>query len=95
MSCSVTEQYEKHYPKNEHHDCSGMHPAKKRNKAMKLLDRYIFRQFAASFLFASITFAALFTLITLVENLDDFLTVVSAYRVLPGTICLPCLRHSR
>jgi len=72
MSCSVTEQYEKHYPKNEHHDCSGMHPAKKRNEAMKLLDRYIFRQFAASFLFASITFAALFTLITLVENLDDF-----------------------
>lgn len=39
---------------------------------MKLLDRYIFRQFAFSFLFASITFAALFTLIDMVENLDGF-----------------------
>ncbi|MCF8382498.1 MAG: LptF/LptG family permease [Chlorobium sp.] len=39
---------------------------------MKLLDRYIFRQFAVSFLFASLTFAALFTLIDMVENLDGF-----------------------
>ncbi|NTV08148.1 MAG: LptF/LptG family permease, partial [Chlorobium limicola] len=39
---------------------------------MKLLYRHIFRQFMTSFLFASIAFAALFTLITMVENLDEF-----------------------
>lgn len=39
---------------------------------MKLLDRYIFRQFVTTFLFASVTFALLFTLIDMVENLDEF-----------------------
>jgi lipopolysaccharide export system permease protein len=39
---------------------------------MKLLDRYIFRQFATAFLFASAAFALLFTLIDMVENLDEF-----------------------
>ncbi|WP_449258232.1 LptF/LptG family permease [Chlorobium limicola] len=39
---------------------------------MKVLSRYIFRQFATSFLFASIAFVLLFMLIDMVENLDDF-----------------------
>jgi len=39
---------------------------------MKVLSRYIFRQFATSFLFASIAFVMLFMLIDMVENLDDF-----------------------
>lgn len=39
---------------------------------MKVLNRYIFSQFATSFLFASVAFVALFTLIDMVENLDDF-----------------------
>ncbi|ABL66038.1 LptF/LptG family permease [Chlorobium phaeobacteroides] len=40
---------------------------------MKLLDRYIFRQFAVSFFFASAAFIALFILISMVENLDEFI----------------------
>ncbi|MBM3162424.1 MAG: YjgP/YjgQ family permease [Chlorobi bacterium] len=39
---------------------------------MKLIERYIFRQFAISFLFASLAFALLFTLIDMVDNLDEF-----------------------
>jgi len=39
---------------------------------MKVLSRYIFRQFVTSFLFASIAFVLLFMLIDMVENLDDF-----------------------
>ncbi|MBN1279605.1 MAG: LptF/LptG family permease [Chlorobiaceae bacterium] len=40
---------------------------------MKLLNRYIFLQFATSFLFASAAFVALFTLVDMVENIDDFI----------------------
>lgn len=40
---------------------------------MKLIDRYISRQFLVTFLFSSTSFAALFVLINLVENLDDFI----------------------
>jgi lipopolysaccharide export system permease protein len=39
---------------------------------MKLIDRYISRQFLVTFLFSSASFAALFTMIHLVDNLDDF-----------------------
>ncbi|NTW68229.1 MAG: LPS export ABC transporter permease LptG [Chlorobiaceae bacterium] len=40
---------------------------------MKILDRYIFRQFAKAFIFTSTTFVFLFILITMVEHLDDML----------------------
>ncbi len=40
---------------------------------MKLIDRYISRQFLTTFLFASASFAALFILINLVDNLDDYI----------------------
>ncbi|NTU91608.1 MAG: LPS export ABC transporter permease LptG [Chlorobiaceae bacterium] len=40
---------------------------------MKLIDRYISRQFLVTFLFSAASFAALFVLINLVENLDDFI----------------------
>ncbi|MEI6757782.1 MAG: LPS export ABC transporter permease LptG [Chlorobium sp.] len=40
---------------------------------MKILDRYIFRQFAKAFLFSSIAFISLFILINMVENLDEFM----------------------
>jgi lipopolysaccharide export system permease protein len=39
---------------------------------MKLIDRYISRQFLVTFLFSSASFAALFTMIHMVDNLDDF-----------------------
>jgi len=39
---------------------------------MKLLDRYIARQFLVTFLFAGISFTALFILINLVDNFDEF-----------------------
>lgn len=38
---------------------------------MKLLNRYLFRQFVLAFLFTSVAFVLLFTLIDMVENLDD------------------------
>jgi lipopolysaccharide export system permease protein len=40
---------------------------------MKILDRYIFRQFAKAFLFTSTAFVFLFILITMVEHLDDLM----------------------
>lgn len=40
---------------------------------MKILDRYIFTQFVRTFLFASAAFVALFILINMVENLDEFM----------------------
>jgi lipopolysaccharide export system permease protein len=40
---------------------------------MKILDRYIFSQFAKTFLFTSTAFIFLFILITMVEHLDDLL----------------------
>ena len=40
---------------------------------MKILDRYIFRQFAKAFLFTSIAFVCLFILVNMVEKLDDFM----------------------
>lgn len=40
---------------------------------MKILDRYIFRQFVKTFVFTSLAFVALFMLIHMVENLDDFM----------------------
>ena len=40
---------------------------------MKLLDKYIAKQFFATYLFASISFTALFLLINLIENLDEFI----------------------
>ncbi len=39
---------------------------------LKLIDRYIGKQFLVTFLFASTSFAALFTIIHMVDNLDDF-----------------------
>ncbi len=39
---------------------------------MKIVDRYISRQFLVTFLFSSASFVALFTLIHMVDNLDDF-----------------------
>ncbi|NTV02262.1 MAG: LPS export ABC transporter permease LptG [Chlorobiaceae bacterium] len=39
---------------------------------MKIVDRYISRQFLVTFLFSSTSFVALFTLIHMVDNLDDF-----------------------
>ena len=43
-----------------------------RGCAMKIVDRYISRQFLVTFLFSSTSFVALFTLIHMVDNLDDF-----------------------
>ncbi|NTV05839.1 MAG: LPS export ABC transporter permease LptG [Chlorobiaceae bacterium] len=40
---------------------------------MKILDKYIFRQFAKAFLFTSIAFVCLFILIHMVEKLDEFM----------------------
>ncbi len=40
---------------------------------MKILDKYIFRQFAKAFLFSSIVFVCLFMLINMVEKLDKFM----------------------
>lgn len=40
---------------------------------MKILDRYIFWQFAKAFIFTSTTFVFLFILITMVEHLDDMM----------------------
>jgi lipopolysaccharide export system permease protein len=40
---------------------------------MKLLERYIARQFVVTFLFSGLSFVALFVLISLVENLDEFI----------------------
>lgn len=40
---------------------------------MKILDRYIFGQFVKTFVFTSLTFLSLFTLINMVENLDGFM----------------------
>lgn len=40
---------------------------------MKILDRYIFRQFAKAFIFTSIAFVCLFILINMVEKLDEFM----------------------
>ncbi len=40
---------------------------------MKILDKYIFRQFAKAFLFTSIAFVCLFILINMVEKLDEFM----------------------
>lgn len=40
---------------------------------MKILDRYIFMQFARAFLFTSTAFVCLFILINMVENLDEFM----------------------
>jgi lipopolysaccharide export system permease protein len=40
---------------------------------MKILNRYIFRQFAKTFLFTCVAFVFLFVLINMVEKLDDFM----------------------
>jgi lipopolysaccharide export system permease protein len=40
---------------------------------MKILDKYIFRQFAKAFMFTSIAFVCLFILINMVEKLDSFM----------------------
>ncbi|MEI6652753.1 MAG: LptF/LptG family permease, partial [Chlorobiaceae bacterium] len=40
---------------------------------MKILDKYIFRQFAKAFIFSSIVFVCLFMLINMVEKLDEFM----------------------
>ncbi|TLU87818.1 MAG: LPS export ABC transporter permease LptG [Chlorobium sp.] len=40
---------------------------------MKILNRYIFRQFAKAFLFSSLVFVCLFILINMVERLDEFM----------------------
>lgn len=40
---------------------------------MKLLEKYIARQFLSTYVFASISFTALFLLINLIENLDEFI----------------------
>ncbi len=40
---------------------------------MKILDKYIFRQFAKAFFFSSIVFVCLFMLINMVEKLDEFM----------------------
>ncbi len=40
---------------------------------MKILDKYIFRQFAKAFLFSSIAFVCLFVLVNMVEKLDEFM----------------------
>jgi lipopolysaccharide export system permease protein len=40
---------------------------------MKILDKYIFSQFAKAFLFTSIAFVCLFILINMVEKLDEFM----------------------
>jgi lipopolysaccharide export system permease protein len=40
---------------------------------MKLVDRYISKQFLVTFLFSSASFASLFIMINLVENLDNFI----------------------
>jgi lipopolysaccharide export system permease protein len=40
---------------------------------MKILEKYIFRQFAKAFLFTSLAFVCLFILINMVEKLDEFM----------------------
>ncbi len=40
---------------------------------MKILDKYLFRQFAKAFLFTSTAFVCLFVLINMVEKLDEFM----------------------
>jgi lipopolysaccharide export system permease protein len=40
---------------------------------MKILDKYLFRQFAKAFLFTSIAFVCLFILINMVEKLDEIM----------------------
>lgn len=40
---------------------------------MKLLDRYIFREYLVSFCFSSLSFISLFILINLIEKVDDFI----------------------
>ncbi len=40
---------------------------------MKILNRYIFGQFAKAFIFTSLAFVSLFIIINMVEKLDDFL----------------------
>jgi lipopolysaccharide export system permease protein len=40
---------------------------------MKILNKYIFRQFAKAFIFTSIAFVCLFILINMVEKLDEFM----------------------
>ena len=40
---------------------------------MKILDRYIFRQFAKTFLFTTAVFVCLFMLINMVDRLDEFM----------------------
>jgi lipopolysaccharide export system permease protein len=40
---------------------------------MKILDKYIFRQFVKAFLFSTTAFACLFILINMVEKLDEFM----------------------
>lgn len=40
---------------------------------MKLLDRYIFREYLISFCFSSLSFISLFILINMIEKVDDFI----------------------
>lgn len=40
---------------------------------MKILDKYIFRQFAKAFFFSSLVFVCLFVLVNMVEKLDKFI----------------------
>ncbi|NUN69844.1 MAG: YjgP/YjgQ family permease [Bacteroidetes bacterium] len=44
-----------------------------RNDAVKIVDRYILKQFITTTVFGLITFMAIFVIIDLMENLDDFL----------------------
>jgi lipopolysaccharide export system permease protein len=63
---------------------------------MKILDRYIFRQFAKAFLFTSTAFVFLFILITMVEHVDELMDrnlntlQITAYYLLtiPSTILI-------
>ena len=74
---------------------------------MKILDNYLIRQFVLSILFGVITFALIFIIVDLMENLDDFIDqqvpqkIIIAYYffflpeiirlILPVSILLACL----
>lgn len=50
---------------------------------MKLLDRYIFRQYLVSFCFSSLSFIGLFILISMIEKIDDFIDQkISLFQIL-------------
>ena len=51
---------------------------------MKILDRYILKQFARAFLFTSLAFIFLFILINMVENLGEFMDRKLGFREIAG-----------